>query len=101
MTLNKPAKPVITLAQIQGNKAILNWSAGDKRAMSYNVYKTTEINFWEKKTEKFTDIKALRFEDHNIINGVQYKYSIQSNDEYGLMSEKTDEAELILPKIQK
>ena len=101
MTLNKPAKPVITLAQIQGNKAILNWTAGDKRAMSYNVYKTTEINFWEKKTEKFTDIKALRFEDHNIINGVQYKYSIQSNDEYGLMSEKTDDAELILPKIQK
>lgn len=101
MTLNKPAKPVMTLAQIQGNKAILNWSAGDKRAMSYNVYKTTEINFWEKKTEKFTDIKALRFEDHNIINGVQYKYSIQANDEYGLMSEKTDEAELILPKIQK
>jgi len=101
MTLNKPAKPVITLAQIQGNKAILNWTAGDKRAMSYNVYKTTEISFWEKKTEKFTDIKALRFEDHNIINGVQYKYSIQSNDEYGLMSEKTDDAELILPKIQK
>jgi len=101
MTLNKPAKPVMTLAQIQGNKAILNWTAGDKRAMSYNVYKTTEVSFWENKTEKFTDIKALRFEDHNIINGVKYKYSIQSNDEYGLMSEKTDESELILPKIKK
>lgn len=101
MTLNKPAKPVMTLAQIQGNKAILNWSAGDKRAMSYNVYKKTEISFFETKTEKFTDIKALRFEDNNIINGVQYKYSIQSNDEYGLMSDKTDDAELILPKIKK
>lgn len=100
MTLNKPAKPVITLAQIQGSKAILNWSAGDKRAMSYNVYKTTEVSFFESKTEKFTDIKGLRFEDNNIINGVQYKYSIQSNDEYGLMSEKTDDAELILPKIK-
>lgn len=101
VTLNKPSKPVMTLAQIQGAKAILNWTATDNRAMSYNVYKRTKINFWEYKTEKFTDIDALRFEDNNIINGVQYKYSIQSNDEYGLMSEKTDEAELILPKIQK
>lgn len=100
-TLTKPAKPVMTLAQIQGNKAILNWTAADNRAMSYNVYKRTKLNFWEYKTEKFTDIDALRFEDNNIINGVEYKYSIQSNDEYGLMSEKTDEAELILPKIQK
>ncbi len=100
-TLEKPAKPIMTLAQIQGDKAILNWMAGDKRTVSYNVYKTTQTGFWDSKTEKFTDIKALRFEDHNIINGVQYKYSIQANDEYGLMSEKTDEAELILPKFNK
>ncbi|MGM0518317.1 MAG: fibronectin type III domain-containing protein [Campylobacterota bacterium] len=100
-TLDKPAKPNMTLAQIQGDKAILNWIAGDNRAVSYNIYKTTKTGFWESKTEKFTDIKELRFEDHNIINGVQYKYSIQANDEYGLMSKKTDEAELILPKVNK
>ena len=98
-TLDKPAKPSMTLAQIQGNKAILNWIAGDNRTVSYNVYKTTKTGFWESKTEKFTDIKELRFEDHNIVNGVQYKYSIQANDEYGLMSKKTDDAELILPKV--
>lgn len=101
MTLTKPSKPIMTLAQIQGSKAILNWTPGDKRAVSYNVYKTTQTGFWESKTEKFTDIKGLRFEDNNIINGIQYKYSIQANDTYGLISDKTDEAELILPKIQK
>jgi len=104
VTLNKPEKPIMTLAQIQGSKAILNWTtAQDRRAISYNVYKRTKINFFEYKTEKFTDIKGLRFEDNNIVSGVQYKYSIQANDEYGLMSDKTQEAELILPqtKIQK
>lgn len=101
MTLNKPAKPIMTLAQIQGNKAILNWVAGDNRAISYNVYKKAHINFFESKTEKFTDIKDLRFEDNDIVNGIRYTYSIQSNDEYGLISEQTSEAELILPKINK
>lgn len=98
-SLNKPAKPTITLAQIQGSKAILNWTVSDNRAISYNVYKKTMLNFFESKTEKFTDVKDLRFEDNNIITGVEYKYSIQANDTYGLMSEKTDEASLILPKI--
>jgi len=100
LTLNKPAKPNITLAQIQGSKAILNWSAGDKRAMSYNIYKRTKINFFKHKTVSFKDIKGLRFEDNNIISGVEYKYSIQANDEYGLISEKTDEAALILPQTK-
>jgi fibronectin type 3 domain-containing protein len=99
VSLNKPGKPTITLAQIQGSKAIVNWNAADNRAISYNVYKKTMLNFFESKTEKFTDITQLRFEDNNIITGVEYKYSIQANDTYGLMSEKTDEASLILPKI--
>lgn len=99
VSLNQPAKPTITLAQIQGSKAILNWVPTDNRAISYNIYKKTMINFFQSKTEKFTDIKGLRFEDNNIITGVEYKYSIQANDTYGLMSERTDEASLILPKI--
>lgn len=98
ITLTKPAKPIMTLAQIQGNKAILNWNAGDNRAISYNIYKETKIGFFNSKLEKFTDIKDLRFEDTDIISGVEYKYTIQSNDEYGLMSEQTDSANLILPK---
>lgn len=100
VTLNKPAKPIITLAQIQGNKAILNWTAGDKRATSYTVYKRIKLNFWEYKTVKFSAIKDLRFEDTDIISGVEYKYSIQANDDYGLISDKTDEASLVLPQTK-
>ncbi|MDO6828401.1 fibronectin type III domain-containing protein [Poseidonibacter sp. 1_MG-2023] len=99
ISLNQPAKPTITLAQIQNSQAILNWTSPDNRAISYNIYKKTMISFFESKTEKFTNIRDLRFVDNNIISGVEYKYSIQANDTYGLMSEKTDEASLILPKI--
>ena len=98
-TLVKPKQPSITLAQIQDNTATLNWSAGDNRAISYNIYKRTRINFFEHQTFVFRDIKKLNFVDNDIISGVEYKYSIQANDEFGLMSDKTDEAALILPKL--
>lgn len=97
-TLGKPATPIMTLAQIQDDKAILNWTPGDTRAISFNVYKKTKIGILSYKTEKFTDIKALRFEDRDIVAGVEYNYTIQANDEYGLMSEETNSAFLILPK---
>ena len=100
VTLGKPAKPIITLAQIQGDRAIINWTAGDIRATSYNVYKRIKLNFFEYKTIKVTNVQELRFEDTDILSGVEYKYSIQANDDYGLMSDKTDEASLILPKTK-
>ena len=45
VSLPKPAKPVLTLAQIQGSKAILNWKSGDSRAISYNVEKKNQTKF--------------------------------------------------------
>jgi uncharacterized protein len=99
-TLGKPAKPILTLGQIQGNKAILNWRAGDNRAISYNVQKRIRLNFFEYKTLNFNNINDLRFEDTDILSGVEYKYSIQANDEFGLVSERTDETSLTLPKLK-
>ncbi|MDZ7818606.1 MAG: hypothetical protein U5K55_08290 [Aliarcobacter sp.] len=99
-TLNKPARPVLTLGQIQGNKAILNWRAGDNRAISYNVQKRIRLNFFEYKTINFNNINELRFEDTDIVSGIEYKYSVQANDEFGLVSERTDETSLTLPKLK-
>lgn len=100
ISLPKPAKPILTLAQIQGNKAILNWKAGDNRAISYNVEKKIKLNFFEYKLVKFNNINDLRFEDNDIVSGVEYKYTVQANDEFGLISEKTDEATLTIPKLK-
>lgn len=99
MTLPKLNKPVLTLAQIQGEKAILNWQSGDNRAANYTVYKKAKIGLFEVEETKYTNIKALRFEDNNIIRGVEYEYSIQSLDQYGIASQKTKETTLILPKL--
>jgi uncharacterized protein len=99
-SLPKPMKPVLTLAQVQDNKVILNWRAQDNRAISYNVHKRIKLNFFEYKTVKFNNINALRFEDTDIVSGVEYKYSVQANDQFGLVSEKTDEASLTLPQLK-
>ncbi|MGE4462738.1 MAG: hypothetical protein AB7D49_09890 [Arcobacter sp.] len=98
ISLAKPAKPVLTLAQIQNNRAILNWKAGDNRAVSYNIEKKIKQNFFEYKLVKFNNITDTRFEDTDIVSGVEYKYTVQANDEFGLVSEKTNEASLTIPK---
>lgn len=99
-TLGKLAKPVITLAQIQGEKAILNWQPGDRRAVSYVIHKSIKENFFKTKKEKIENINALRFEDKDIVRGVVYSYSIQAVDKNGILSEITDKTELVLPKLQ-
>ncbi len=100
VTLSKVSKPIITLAQIQGEKAILNWQSTDKRSSSYIIYKTIKESFFKTKTIKFEGINDLRFEDKDIIRGVEYSYSIQAVDKFGIVSEKTNKTELVLPKLK-
>lgn len=97
-TLGKLEKPIMTLAQIQGEKAILNWQQGDKRAVSYIVHKTVKENFFNSKTIKIEGIKDLRFEDNDIVRGVEYNYAIQSVDQNGIVSPLTNHTQLVLPK---
>lgn len=99
ISLTKPEKPVLTLGQMQGNKAVLNWKAGDNRAVSYNVIKKIKQNFFEYKEVKFNNLNDTRFEDSNIVSGVEYKYTVQAVDEFGLISDKTNEITLTIPKV--
>lgn len=100
-TLAAPSQPIITLAQINRNKVILNWSKGDDRAVSYNIYKTIKHNFFKSDTKVIKNVTDLRFEDDDIVNGVEYKYAIQAVDEYSLVSNKTLSTSLSMPKVQK
>ena len=100
VTLNKLNKPIITLAQIQGEKAILNWIPADKRAVSYIVHKTIKKDFLSTKKVIFDNIQELRFEDQNIVRGVEYKYAIQAVDKFGIISNITKQTELILPRLE-
>ncbi|MEA3498209.1 MAG: hypothetical protein U9R16_04030 [Campylobacterota bacterium] len=98
-TLSKPKIPRVTLAQIQGNRIILNWEKSDNRAVSYNIYKS-EKHGWSTTDEKvIPNIEALRFEDTDVVRGIEYKYRIQAVDKYGLLSKKTDKLSSMLPKL--
>ncbi|TLS71591.1 fibronectin type III domain-containing protein [Aliarcobacter thereius] len=96
-SLIEPAKPVLTLAQIQDKKAILNWKEADDRAEAYNIIKKTKKNIFISDTLIIKGIKGFRFEDKDVVSGVEYNYSVQAIDEFGLVSEPSNEAKIILP----
>jgi len=98
-TLSKPNVPQITLSQIQGNKVILNWLSTDDRTVSYNIYKTTKTSFVSSKERLIPNVKGLRFEDPDVVRGVEYSYSLQAIDAYGLLSDKTAKVFTLLPKL--
>ncbi|MCT7609579.1 fibronectin type III domain-containing protein [Aliarcobacter butzleri] len=93
MSLPKPIRPTITSAQIQGS-VNLSWQAGDNRAVLYNVVKKIKQNFFQYKTVIFNNISGTSFSDSDIVSGVEYKYSVQAVDEFGLVSENSDEKTL-------
>jgi fibronectin type 3 domain-containing protein len=98
-TLTKPAMPNITLAQIQGNKIILNWKSYDDRVVSFNIFKKTKES-WSSTIEKLIpNVIGDRFEDRDVVRGVEYTYSLQAVDKNGLVSKVTDEVSSMLPKL--
>jgi len=98
-TLTKPAMPNITLAQIQGTKIILNWRSSDKRVVSFNIYKKTKDGWTVSEEKLIPNVSGLRFEDPDVVRGVEYSYALQAVDKNGLVSVKTDEVTSMLPKI--
>ena len=96
-TLSAPMQPTISLALIKDNTVILNWTKGDDRAVSYNIYKTTKKGFFDKSTKVIKDVQELRFEDKDITRGVSYEYEIQAVDRFNLVSEKSPSATLSMP----
>jgi fibronectin type 3 domain-containing protein len=98
-TLSKPQMPQITLAMIEGNKMILNWIARDERTVSYNIYKISKESWVTSSEILIPNVNGLRFEDPDVVRGIEYGYRLQSVDKNGLLSETTDKSTLMLPKI--
>jgi len=98
-TLSKPKMPQITLAMIEGNKMILNWIARDDRTVSYNIYKISKESWSTSNEILIPNVTGLRFEDPDVVRGVEYGYKIQAVDMNGLLSDTTDKSTLMLPKI--
>jgi fibronectin type 3 domain-containing protein len=99
-TLGVPFTPTVTLAQINNNTVILNWVAADDRPVTYNIYKTNKVDFFNKKVKIFKNLKTLRFEDSDIKRGLPYTYEIEAVDQFGLSSKKTTPAKLQISEEQ-
>ncbi|MEA3513220.1 MAG: hypothetical protein U9R37_06425 [Campylobacterota bacterium] len=97
-TLDKPKMPKVTYIGIQDNKVVINWVASDDRTVAYNIYKVTKDG-WSAKEKVIPNIKDLRYEDSDVVRGIEYGYSIQSIDKHGLTSAKTPESLQKLSKI--
>jgi len=100
-TLDSPASPVITLAQIQNDTVILNWESSDDRAVSFNIYKSINTGYFSKDTTKIDTVKTKRFEDKDIVRGVTYDYSFEAIDKFGLVSKRTPPTSLSITKLAK
>jgi len=99
-TLASPLQPTMTLAQITPNGVILNWIKGDDRAVTYNINKRTKESFFQYSEKEIKDVKGLRFEDPDVVRGVEYSYEVEAVDQFGLVSKKTKPAALSMPKLE-
>ena len=97
MTLSAPVQPTITLALIKDNTVILNWTQGDNRAKYYNIYKTIKTGFFTSETKVIKNVEGVRYEDADIVRGVDYKYEIEAVDQHNLVSPKTKSTTLAMP----
>ncbi|AWI33578.1 fibronectin type III domain-containing protein [Helicobacter apodemus] len=90
-TLQIPATPLITYAQIENNAVILRWTPQDDRATEYIVYKKSSF-FSE--ILRYNKVLTPEFIDREITPGQKYDYSVSALDSNGLESKQTKEVTL-------
>jgi len=92
-SLSIPATVYITSSNHNGRSISLAWKSKDNRAVKYNVIK----EFKDKK-KVFTEVKGNNFNDSDVVKGVEYRYSVVAVDKYGLMSKKSENTIIEIPK---
>jgi len=96
-SLGLPSTPVITSATIENKKVVIRWSTRDDRAKSFIVTRTSG-SWYKKEQQSFDGINGNVFIDENVIPGIEYSYTVSSVDAYGIVSEPTKNAVLLLPE---
>ncbi|WP_104722094.1 fibronectin type III domain-containing protein [Helicobacter mesocricetorum] len=92
-TLQVPATPLVTYAQIENNAVVLRWNPQDDRATEYIVYKKSSF-FSE--ILRYNKVLTPEFIDREIAPGQKYHYSVSAIDSNGLESKQTQEITLLL-----
>jgi len=46
------------------------------------------------------NVQMFKYEDSDIVRGIEYKYEIEAVDQFGLVSNRTKPAMLVMPKLE-
>jgi len=90
-TLHKPQPPRISLIKMDDKSIYLQWHPTDNRAKSYILIKNGE--------RILNNLTSTAYTDRDVQPGQEYRYSVMSVDEYGLVSVESDSASLFLPLV--
>jgi len=90
-TLHKPQPPRISLIKMDDKSIYLQWHPTDNRARSYILIKNGE--------RILNNLTNTAYTDRDVQPGQEYRYSVISVDEYGLVSVESDSASLFLPLV--
>ena len=99
-TLDKPATPVLTNVELDGNFVKISWKRADDRAVKYSVIKRYSEGFSTKKI-KYINIYNTVYIDKDIVPGKSYTYSVIAIDKYGIESKPSEEISINVPKVGK
>ena len=91
---------VLALITINTSRSITVNVGITLRTIANNIFKNTKDGWASSEVKLIPNVSGLRFEDPDIVRGVEYKYSIQAVDKHGLVSRKTDSSSQLLPKIE-
>ena len=90
-TLHKPKAPKIDLVRMDEKSIYIQWRPKDDRAQNYILIKNGE--------RVANNITNTVYTDTEVEPGKEYRYAVISEDKYGLMSHRSDEASIFLPLI--
>ncbi len=93
MTLPSLLPPKIISARIVANRVELKWQARDKRAVSYNIYKSY-WDSWRVKKIKVKGFNGTTFVDPKIRANTTYTYYVTAVDKNGIESAKSRSVEV-------
>lgn len=89
-TLGAPQSPVFTNATYKNGAVMLSWNSRDSRVTSFMLKKTGNGS------ESIFEVKGTSYIDSEVSSGVEYTYKIVGFDKFGISSDESDKAVIMV-----
>jgi fibronectin type 3 domain-containing protein len=92
VTLHKPEAPTIDFVTVDEGSILIRWSNFDSRVVEFIINKEAKEGLFNTKKSSYrVPSDQLLFRDSEVKEDVKYTYTIQSVDNYGIISQKSKE----------